>query len=91
MSGSFTTILIEQNESIEKSQALTSILGKHKCKLIDDFCSSGTPEDFAQVFVALLGGFLQQLLGPKKMLLFSSIPNVCSWLLVAAAPHKVGL
>ena len=31
---------------------------------------------------AFLGGFLQQLLGPKKMLLAAGLPGLFSWLVV---------
>jgi hypothetical protein len=32
--------------------------------------------------LAFLGGFLQQLLGPKKLLLAAGLPGLLSWLIV---------
>ena len=32
--------------------------------------------------LAFLGGFLQQLIGPKKMLLAAGLPGLLSWLVV---------
>ena len=42
----------------------------------------GTLEDVPPMVLAFLGGFLQQLLGPKKMLLAASLPGLLSWLVV---------
>ena len=41
--------------------------------------------------VAILGGFLQQLFGPKKILIAAGIPSVISWLLVVINPDSLYL
>ena len=46
-------------------------------------------EDYAPVIVAVLGGFLQQLFGPKKILIAAGIPGLISWLLVAIKPSSI--
>ena len=44
--------------------------------------TSGTLEDVPPMVLAFLGGFLQQLLGPRKMLLAAGLPGLLSWLVV---------
>ena len=50
---------------------------------------TGTFEDYGPILVAVLGGFLQQLFGPKKILIAAGIPSFLSWLLVAINPMSV--
>ena len=45
-------------------------------------CVAGTSEDYAQIMIAVFGGFLQQLIGPRNMLLLATLPNLLSWALV---------
>ena len=40
--------------------------------------------------LAFLGGFLQQLLGPKKLLLAAGLPSLLSWLVVVPVCFKGG-
>ena len=40
--------------------------------------------------LAFLGGFLQQLLGPKKLLLAAGLPGLLSWLVVVPVCFKGG-
>ena len=47
---------------------------------------TGTFEDYGPILVAVLGGFLQQLFGPK---IAAGIPSFLSWLLVAINPMSV--
>ena len=49
----------------------------------------GTFEDYGPIVVAVMGGFLQQLFGPKKILIAAGIPGFVSWLLVATNPQSV--
>ena len=49
----------------------------------------GTFEDYGPIFVAVLGGFLQQLFGPKKILIAAGVPGFVSWLLVVGNPDSV--
>ena len=49
----------------------------------------GTFEDYGPILVAVLGGFLQQLFGPKNILIAAGIPSFISWLLVAVKPNSV--
>jgi MFS family permease len=46
-------------------------------------------EDYCPIFVAILGGFLQQLFGPKKILIAAGIPNFISWILIAIDPTSL--
>jgi len=49
----------------------------------------GTFEDYGPIFVAVIGGFLQQLFGPKNILIAAGIPSFLSWILVAVQPNSV--
>ena len=75
MSGSFTTVLIEHYERMNKTGSSTV-----REAMI------GTFQDIPPIVVAVLGGFLQQMFGPRKLLIVSAVPSLVSWLLVAAAP-----
>ena len=77
MSGSFTTVLIEHYERINKTGGSSEAVRE---------AMIGTFQDIPPILVAVLGGFLQQLFGPRKLLIVSAVPSLVSWLLVAAAP-----
>ena len=78
MSGSFTTVLIEHYERLNKTGSSSSEAVRE--------AMIGTFQDIPPILVAVLGGFLQQLFGPRKLLIVSALPSLVSWLLVAAAP-----
>lgn len=71
MTGCFTTILIHYFE--------------HKFpELVNDYTTLlGTSEDYAQIVIAVFGGFLQQMIGPRRMLILATLPNILSWALIA--------
>ena len=79
MAASFTTVLIEHYE-------------KHFSSSKDEFASNkdlveamiGTFQDIPPIIVALIGGYLQQVFGPRKVLIASGFPSILSWILVAA-------
>ena len=79
MSGSFTTVLIEHYEKMNKTGSSSSSEAVREAMI-------GTFQDIPPILVAVLGGFLQQLFGPRKLLIVSAVPSLLSWLLVAAAP-----
>ena len=49
----------------------------------------GTFDEIPPIVIAILGGFLQQLFGPKRMLIVSAVPSIISWVLPALAPDSV--
>ena len=49
----------------------------------------GTFDEIPPIAIAILGGFLQQLFGPKNMLMVSAVPSILSWSLLALAPDSV--
>ena len=49
----------------------------------------GTFDEIPPIAIAILGGFLQQLFGPKNMLMVSAVPSILSWVLLALAPDSV--
>ena len=51
--------------------------------------TSGTFDEIPPIAIAILGGFLQQLFGPKNMLIVSAVPSILSWVLLALAPDSV--
>ena len=79
MSGSFTTVLIEHYEKMNKTGSSSSSEAVREAMI-------GTFQDIPPILVAVLGGFLQQMFGPRKLLIVSAVPSLVSWLLVAAAP-----
>ena len=81
MSGSFTTVLIEHYEKMNKTGSSSSSEAVREAMI-------GTFQDIPPILVAVLGGFLQQLFGPRKLLIVSAVPSLLSWLLVAAAPFS---
>ena len=50
---------------------------------------AGTSEDYAQIIIAIFGGFLQQIVGPRSMLILATLPNILSWVIVGLASHNV--
>ena len=51
--------------------------------------TSGTFDEIPPIAIAILGGFLQQLFGPKNMLIVSAVPSILSWVLLGLAPDSV--
>ena len=49
----------------------------------------GTFEDYAPIVVAVLGGFLQSLFGPKKILIAAGFAGLLSWLLMITNPDSI--
>jgi len=50
---------------------------------------SGTSEDYVQIIIAVFGGFLQQMIGPRRMLVLATIPNIASWIIIFFASNQV--
>ena len=82
MSGSFTTVLIDHFRSLKLEDSPNTLL--YETLL-------GTFEDYAPILVAVLGGFLQTLFGPKKILIAAAIPGFLSWVLVIINPNSIHL
>jgi len=76
MTASFTTILIHYFEHTQPHLKEYSTL-------------IGTSEDYAQIIIAVFGGFLQQLIGPRRMLVLATIPNIASWTIIFFASNQV--
>ena len=49
----------------------------------------GILEDCAPIFIAVLGGFLQQVFGPKKILIASGVSGLLSWMVVIIQPCSI--
>ena len=77
MNGSFTTVLIEQYEKTNKTSSTSEAVRE---------AMIGTFQDIPPIIVAVLGGFLQQMFGPRKLLIVSAVPSILSWVLVASDP-----
>ena len=94
LSGSFTTLLIAYLAGLglspEKTVLYTWLLGESLHRVHTPHTPSGTLEDVPPMAVAFLGGFLQQLLGPKKLLLAAGLPGLLSWLVVVPVCFKGG-
>ena len=43
----------------------------------------GVIQEIPPILFALIGGFLQQKVGPKKLLISSAVPSILSWVVVA--------
>ena len=48
----------------------------------------GIIQDIPPVIFAVAGGFLQQRVGPKKLLMSSAVPSILSWVVVALWPDS---
>ena len=77
MSGSFTTVLIEQYDKINQTSNTSESVRE---------AMIGTFQDIPPILVAVIGGFLQQMFGPRKLLIVSAVPSILSWVLVASDP-----
>ena len=73
MAGTFTTVLIE-NYNLNKTS------GEH-----DPTTEAwiGISQDIPPIMVAILAGYLQQILGARMLLIISAVPSLLSWLVVA--------
>ena len=77
MSGSFATVLIEQYEKMNQTSNTSEAVRE---------AMIGTFQDIPPILVAVIGGFLQQMFGPRKLLIVSAVPSILSWVLVASDP-----
>ena len=82
LSGSFTTVKIDHLRSLELKDP--SNTQPYEILL-------GTFEDYAPIVVAVLGGFLQSLFGPKKILIAAGFAGFLSWLLMITNPDSIPL
>jgi len=80
MTASFTTILIHYFEHT---------VCHNQSHLKEYSTLIGTSEDYAQIIIAVFGGFLQQLIGPRRMLILATIPNIASWTILFFASDNV--
>ena len=80
LSGSFTTVKIDHLRSLELKDPSNARLYE---------ILIGTFEDYAPMVVAVLGGLLQSLFGPKKILIASAVPGFLSWLLLIINPDSI--
>ena len=85
MTGSFTSILIDHYSTLSKKNENST--AENNKDMIE--AAIGTFQDIPPVIMAILGGFLQQLFGPKKLLIASAVPNIFSWILVALNPSSI--
>ena len=100
LSGSFNTVLIDhfrrnklQDESNSKF-IFETLLGLYLHTINENIHTYivhnlGTLEDCAPIFIAVLGGFLQQVFGPKKILIASGFSGFVSWLIVFMQPCSI--
>ena len=81
MAASFTTVLIEHYEQhIQTPDDQNSDLME---------AMIGTFQDIPPIIMALVGGFLQQIFGPRKILIISAIPSILSWVLVSLGVSSI--
>ena len=90
MTGSFTTVLIEHYEQLNttSSTSTSEEISQEDGDAIME-AMIGTFQDIPPIIVAVLGGFLQQLFGPRKLLIVSTIPSIFSWVFVALYPSSI--
>ena len=88
MTGSFTTILIEHYDHMKNNSAEDA---EGSAEDGEDMTEAmiGTFQDIPPIIVAVLGGFLQQLFGPRKLLIVCAIPSIMSWVFVAVFPSSI--
>ena len=88
MTGSFTTVLIDHYVKANSSSSRT---GQSSVEEDQDMMEAmiGTFQDIPPIIVAVLGGFLQHLFGPRKLLIVSAIPSIFSWVFVALNPSSI--
>ena len=76
LAGTFTTVLIENynlnKTATENNAAIEAWIG--------------ISQDIPPIIVAVLAGFLQQVLGARMLLIISAVPSILSWLVVASLP-----
>ena len=88
MAGSFTSVLIEHYEQLNVSSSSHEESSQEEGQDVM-VAMIGTFQNIPPVIVAVLGGFLQQLFGPRKLLIVSTIPSVLSWVCVALYPSSI--
>ena len=49
---------------------------------------SGTFDEIPPIFIAILGGVFQQIVGPKKMLLVSAVASILSWMFIVVSTRS---
>lgn len=85
MAASFTTILIQHYE--ENFKDFANPFSSNKAALVEAMI--GTFQDIPPIVVSIIGGFLQQMFGPHKILIVSAIPSILSWILVVLGPSSI--
>ena len=48
-------------------------------------------QDIPPILVSVMGGFLQQMYGPKRILMVSAVPSILSWFLVALGSSSISI
>ena len=102
MSASFTTILIEHYEKTFKNSTdpfetnkdiVEAMLGTFqvKCFIHSTFLLRKCLQDIPPILVSVMGGFLQQMYGPKRILMVSAVPSILSWFLVALGSSSISI
>ena len=102
MSASFTTILIEHYEKTFKNSTdpfetnkdiVEAMLGTFqvKCFIHSTFLLRKYLQDIPPILVSVMGGFLQQMYGPKRILMVSAVPSILSWFLVALGSSSISI
>ena len=103
MSASFTTILIEHYEKTFKNSTdpfetnkdiVEAMLGTFQV-VINNHLTTLSPrtllQDIPPILVSVMGGFLQQMYGPKRILMVSAVPSILSWFLVALGSSSISI
>ena len=88
MTGSFTTVLIDHYEQLNHTSPRPGLGSSAEDQDMME-AMIGTFQDIPPIVVAVLGGFLQQLFGPRKLLIASAIPSIFSWVFVAVNPSSI--
>ena len=88
MMGSFTTVLIDHYEQLSQTSPRPGLGSSAEDQDMME-AMIGTFQDIPPIVVAVLGGFLQQLFGPRKLLIASAIPSIFSWVFVAVNPSSI--
>ena len=89
MAASFGTVVIMHYKQISCNASTygSEEMDESNMKLNEKLL--GTFDEIPPIVMALLGGFLQQMFGPKKMLILSALPGILSWLLIVLASESV--
>ena len=79
INSNFTTVLIKYyNDVVNPNEAENPLSD----------AVIGVIQEIPLIIFALVGGFLQQKFGPKKLLISSAVPSILSWVVVAVWSHS---